>query len=670
MTNQDENKGPQKRKSGWLLICLGLVIGVLLIGIGGAVFDEPYEIGGGAELDEPGGPTILVDEPVNPTASDVNPSDGVIDLSPGARFESSGTTYASVSGWDNDRLILDNMDVSDASLSITDGRTVDIEGDATRMEMRDYALGETAVDVETSGDTTLTLDAPDSSADYIVLTDSTGDVLASADSNEDRISTTISTNREIIIEERNLSIDNPQPADGENVSESPVQLSVDVEVPDAGSPADVTFYDAGDDSEIGTDQLQESGTATAEWSNIDGGPNEWYAVVEDSLGNSEEINPKTVNLPDTLEVRDEENPSELITDAEVTLEFYIEGSDESVTRTASDGEVDMQGLPANEQFIAVASADGYDDRRIYVPSIIESQEIYLLPESVDSVETEFDLTDFTGDYPSSDSVLEVQRSIDGEWQTVQGDFFGASGRWEAILAEGERHRFVVTNVKTDDSRELGAFTPQRPTTQSLVVNIDGSVDVLEAVEQINFDPALASIPASETASVTVDIEEGEQEISSWTITVEHVESGSSTTLDSATGSAEGSQEFELDLSDKSGEIVTTVEYETENGDELATQKVHNIREHFEDGTGLLGAITSINASLGGDSSGTTLMISFLATTLITGAVAAKTRASPEVTGFTALGSISAFWTIGWLPTEVFFVAATAFAATAALRRGI
>ena len=667
---KDENKGPPNRKKAWLLISLGFVAGVLLLGIGAAVLQEPYQIGPGAEIDQPDGPTIHVAETVEPTAADQNPSEGVIDLSPGARFESEGETYASVSGWHDEWLVLQNVDAQN-QLTVVDGRTVSIQGEPARLEMRDYQLGESAVSVETTGETTLTLETPDSTSDYVVLVDeSTGETLSGAEATDETITTTVDSDTDIRIESQDLTVSNPDPADGEAVDEAPIELSVDVEFAQEAGPTEVTFYAASDDSQIGTDTLEEAGTASVEWSELDGGPNEWYAVAEDDFGNSDELDPVTVEVPDELEVRDEEAPGELITDVDVELEFYIEGTDQSVTRTAEDGIIDMQGLPATEQFIAVASADGYQDRRIYVESIIDSQQIYLLPDDTDAVEVEFELNDFSGNYPESDSVLEIQRSIDGEWQTVQGDFFGATGQWEAILKQDTRHRLVITNVETGDQQELGAFTPQRPSTQTIDISVEGEVDVLQPIEQINFKPALSSIPASSEASITVDIREGDQALEHWDVEVVHVTDDSTTTLATESGSGEETLTFDVDLEDADGELRATVEYETENGDELATQKSWSIRENFEDGLGLLGAISGITDALGDDSAGATTMLSFLATVLITGTVAAKTRASTEVAGWTALGSLTAFWIIGWLASSVLFVAAVAFGATAAIRRGI
>ncbi|MFO8110475.1 MAG: PKD domain-containing protein, partial [Thermoplasmata archaeon] len=75
---------------------------------------------------------------------------------------------------------------------------------------------------------------------------------------------------------------NPSPADGAtDVGTSPT-LSVDVSDPD-GDVMDITFYDASDDSEIGTTTDVASGsTAYVTWSDLNFGVEyEWYAVADD-----------------------------------------------------------------------------------------------------------------------------------------------------------------------------------------------------------------------------------------------------------------------------------------------------------------------------------------------------------------------------------------------------
>jgi hypothetical protein len=81
---------------------------------------------------------------------------------------------------------------------------------------------------------------------------------------------------------------NPVPADEEvGVSVNPT-LSVDVFDPD-GDPMDVSFYDASDDSLIGTDiGVLSGGTASITWSGLsEGATYEWYAIAHDGSASNQ-----------------------------------------------------------------------------------------------------------------------------------------------------------------------------------------------------------------------------------------------------------------------------------------------------------------------------------------------------------------------------------------------
>ncbi|MBS3817693.1 MAG: PKD domain-containing protein, partial [Candidatus Thermoplasmatota archaeon] len=74
----------------------------------------------------------------------------------------------------------------------------------------------------------------------------------------------------------------PSPSDGETGVNTDLTLSVNVSDPD-GDPIDVSFYDASDDSEIGTDVDVQSGeTASVGWDGLaENSSYEWYAVADD-----------------------------------------------------------------------------------------------------------------------------------------------------------------------------------------------------------------------------------------------------------------------------------------------------------------------------------------------------------------------------------------------------
>jgi len=380
--------------------------------------------------------------------------------------------------------------------------------------------------------------------------------------------------------------------------------------------------------------------------------------------------------PSKLEIRDENAPGELITGINATIGFYPQGDlDEVVTRPAENGTVDMSGLPADQPFVAVASAEGYSNRRIYIDSLIETQDIYLVKDSADTVEIEFELDDFSGLYDESTTVLVVERSINGDWQTVQGDFFGATGRWDATLSRDVRHRLTLKNLENGEEKVVGQFTPQISGVRTITVDPEGSVVISEDSERIFAQPAIGSIEASESAVFGVVIEEGDSEITSYDIEVEHVApNGTTTTLTNRSGSGAGTEEFTLDLTGLNGTVQGKVDYTTGDGETGIVTLTRSIREHYPAADGLLGGLLEIGQGLGvtpeEGASGVSTMASFLISVLITVGVASSSQASAEVTGLASIGSMAMFNIIGWLPGEVLFAVSAAFGAMLILRRRI
>lgn len=280
----------------------------------------------------------------------------------------------------------------------------------------------------------------------------------------------------LLFEASDPSIDNSSasPSGGETVSETPVQLSINVSDEDfatsQGDNVSVTFYDASDDTEIGNETLSSNGTASASWDDPGLGEHQWYAVAEDDYGGTTTSDTFVFETPHELEIRDEENPSELINDTttDVTVTFF--GSDEVFERTTSTGVVDLSGLP-DEQLIVSVDAEGYVTRQVVIDSITEQQTAYLLNESAASVDIRFRLEDPTGQFTESNSQLFVERPIQRNgtttYRTIAGDEIGQGG-YPVTLANDQRYRLILRNNQGDE-RALTGFMTQKSETVTLEV---------------------------------------------------------------------------------------------------------------------------------------------------------------------------------------------------------
>jgi hypothetical protein len=184
--------------------------------------------------------------------------------------------------------------------------------------------------------------------------------------------------------------------------------------------------------------------------------------------------------PSTLFVYNESAPSQLIdNNANLRIRFFTEGSSDVVERTVTDGTVDLSGLPPDERLIVTVKENdaNYTYRRTVIESLSEQQEVYLLPESQDAVDVEFDLTDYSGNYPTGSTLLFLEKPIskdfdgDGDeetqYQVITGDTFGPSGSFPATLEQNERYRLRIQNLP--NQRLLGGFTATRSEVEEIVI---------------------------------------------------------------------------------------------------------------------------------------------------------------------------------------------------------
>lgn len=288
----------------------------------------------------------------------------------------------------------------------------------------------------------------------------------------------------VLFEANTPTLSNGSPTGYQEVSNT--TLSVDVSDPDFGlAQGDtVTVNFSEDGTPIGSSTTTSNGTVSVPYNNIPGGTHEITATATDSYGNTV-TESWTFSTPSELVIRNETAPNTLVNDSvDVTLTFF--GQDGTVEeRTATNGTVDMSGLPTGTEFAVVAQADTYEARTIIVPSLIEQQTIYLLPSSEQSVQTEFVLDDRTGVFANDESSkLRVQKAItingSTEYRTIVGDYFDSSGSLSTILHQDQRYRLVISN--DDETRVLGSYTAANAQTVPLTIGeVTYSGDIAEGV---------------------------------------------------------------------------------------------------------------------------------------------------------------------------------------------
>ena len=628
------------------------------------------------------GPVVNFDGAVDITTENIRPDNSTIDLGP-----------ASFSSQDASEMTISNDDITGAETTV---RQIDAGQETLWIDRNDQRVG---VDGSISEITFQAVDLNDTTTTEISVTGSgtvsvagfspnqgvratgTTNTVATADSNG-VVTLSLADDSITLVESNDPQLSGAAPSGGELRTEDPLELSVNLNHDDfeAGTVVDLEWSVNG--NVVGSTTASSPGTQTLEVSNgTVGGDNTWSVTATDSEGDTASNGPNSFQRPDEIQIRDETAPETLLSNADVTLEFYFEGGTETeprvVERTTPDGSIDMTDLPADQPFVVVADTADYAPRRIYVENILETQQIYLLPESADSVQPEFELRDFTGNYPTEDTVLEIERAIDGEWQTVQGDFFGATGSYSTTLLRNQEHRLTVINLETGQERPVGRYTPTLDAAETIEITGTDSVILDRGAPLVVVEPSTRALPAIDGQTISTDIEPGSSALKEVTMTITYENATTTDELFAQTYTEPGNVTVDQDVNLESysgGLINVSVAWATVDGEQGVRSYQFTIRDVFDDNFGLLSALSTVPDRLAsGDGSGVGGVLTFIAvllTVVITSAAAIRLRLSTESAGAVALISMAGFWTLGWLPGTVVFASCVAFGVLAAMRRGI
>ncbi|ELK55839.1 hypothetical protein D320_02447 [Haloferax sp. BAB-2207] len=248
------------------------------------------------------------------------------------------------------------------------------------------------------------------------------------------------------------------PPDNTSLSTRDVTLSANLTDSDFAFEGDeLTAEFIVDGGVVGSETLTSNGTASTMYT-MDGGSASWSVRVSDTYGNTVTSDNRTIRSPSTLTIRNVSTGEPITGSAQVTAKLY---SGELIfTKNTSDGTIDLTGVPVERGYIIEVTVDGYVTRTVAIESVFEQGDVYLLPETADTVYQEMTLNDQTGDFEASSTVLYVERPIERngtiEWRVVTGDYFGADSVFKTTLEQDQRYRLVIEN-DDGDRRELGAY---------------------------------------------------------------------------------------------------------------------------------------------------------------------------------------------------------------------
>ncbi|ELZ95008.1 hypothetical protein C440_08027 [Haloferax mucosum ATCC BAA-1512] len=349
-----------------------------------------------------------------------------------------------------------SVDVLDTEFNTTQGDSVTAEFfvDGTK-------IGETTTSDAGTVSATATGLADGNHTWYVKLTDAYGGSITSS-----------TRNFEVAHFDPVINASSLSPEDGSQLTSQTANLSADVSDGDFQFDGDsITAEFVVDGSVVGTESLTSNGTVSHTY-NPGTGSFDWHIRVSDQYGSGTDTTSPTqsVSSPSTVYIRNVSSGA-LITET-ASVEARLFTGKEVFEKTATDGTIDLTGVPPGQGYVLQLRVDDYVLRTIAIRSIYEQQTAYLLPENESNVYNEFRLVDNTNEFDTSETVLYVERPIEKNgtlrWRTVTGDYFGSDGIFKTTLAKDQRYRLTIES-NDGDRRELGSYIAAANTSATLTV---------------------------------------------------------------------------------------------------------------------------------------------------------------------------------------------------------
>lgn len=678
------------RRTQAVLVALGVALAVVTPAVGSAVLavlDGGKSVGTNVAFNKSDGPRVVAGEEFNFTTENPWTEPGQITLQPYLNVSGPAGSQARLDQLNGTWTNLSNVDTAGGTLTVAvnDKQRVDISGGTDSLAYRNVTLDDGVADVvyagPDGGTTTLTLYDVPASAE-IAAVDASGDVLDVETATAGGVVTFTLAQSEHTVRLQTTAggptVDNSSLAPNSSDSvDDPSAVTLEASIDDPDFPDDevtVEFYVDG--SKVGEDTLQSAGTASYTYESTVAGEHEWSVVATDAYGQSQSSATATFGTPAALTIANESAPTELVDNATVELRYYFDETDGEdaliVERNTSDGTINMTGLPGDEPFVVVAEADGYYPRRIFVSSLFETQRVFLLPENKSAVSVRFELQDYSGNYPADTTVLEIQRALNGTWQTVTGDRFGATGSFPAQLRYNTRHRLIVRNVETGESRILGSFTPLTDSVETISIRAEADPTIASPI-RTTASPSLRQLANDSSQQVRAVIADDEERLTSWEITMLYGDGGQPPTQElastSGTDPSGGELDATLNLSGRAGgTILVRMNYTLDDGRSYTDTARYRVTRLYGNQYGLLPVLGTIPTRLPGGTGGlVTSLLAVLSSVAVMGAIG-TTGASTEAIGGAGVLAFAAFAVIGWISYGPAFAAGVAWAGIAGLRR--
>jgi len=180
----------------------------------------------------------------------------------------------------------------------------------------------------------------------------------------------------------------------------------------------------------------------------------WYVSAESPGGDIINTSVYTFHTISEILFYEENDPTTRIT---ANISVVLTNATDTRTVTATNGTLNLTGIPFYEEVMLSFTCDGYYGRTVILPEGFGyTGRLYLLNDSVSAVSNQFKIADYTGGSFSSDQTRVIlKRWLDNEERYICGGYRGVSNSVGTITQLGAVYNVYVSNA--DETRGLGTF---------------------------------------------------------------------------------------------------------------------------------------------------------------------------------------------------------------------
>lgn len=264
----------------------------------------------------------------------------------------------------------------------------------------------------------------------------------------------------------------PDPADGSvvrdataiNNTAADVTHSVDIDTNLVSGRVKIFNQSGGAEQEVlnqtfTSDQFTKSVT----WPVVNGNETQqWRVQVIDSLGDTQLNETYEYDVP-WLNVYNYSDGSRLTGD-NYLVEFDGLQTQNIETIPTADGQAVLTELDPEVEAFSVRGSElqNFSDSQTLAALLPENNanvELYFVPESTDTTEVTFSLSDRTGEFDTDTTGARISTQRGSSYDRISGDVFGGADRFTIDVATGDRFRIELIDFSSGERRSIGPYVP-------------------------------------------------------------------------------------------------------------------------------------------------------------------------------------------------------------------